>query len=111
MSGILADRTKLIDSSGIRKVFALAADLKDPVNFSIGQPDFDVPDGIKAAAIKAIEQGHNHYAQTCGDELLLERIAGIVKADYNWDQPMAMVTSGVSGALLLTFMAMINPGD
>ncbi len=111
MSGILADRTKLIDSSGIRKVFALAADLKDPVNFSIGQPDFDVPDGIKAAAIKAIEQGHNHYAQTCGDELLLERIADIVKADYNWDQPRAMVTSGVSGALLLTFMAMINPGD
>ena len=36
----LADRTKLIDASGIRKVFALGAQLKDPVNFSIGQPDF-----------------------------------------------------------------------
>ena len=43
----LADRTKLIDASGIRKVFALAAKLDDPVNFSIGQPDFDVPETIK----------------------------------------------------------------
>ncbi|MHC5101264.1 MAG: aspartate aminotransferase, partial [Planctomycetota bacterium] len=40
----LADRTGLMDASGIRKVFALAAKLKDPVNFSIGQPDFDVPE-------------------------------------------------------------------
>jgi aspartate aminotransferase/aminotransferase len=42
MDKILADRTAKIDASGIRKVFALAAELKDPVNFSIGQPDFDV---------------------------------------------------------------------
>jgi aspartate aminotransferase len=59
MKDYLADRTKMIDASGIRKVFALAAQLKDPVNFSIGQPDFDVPDKIKAAAIKAIEDGFN----------------------------------------------------
>jgi len=63
---ILADRTSLIDASGIRKVFALAESLKDPVNFSIGQPDFDVPNEVKAAAIRAIEQGQNKYSQTVG---------------------------------------------
>ncbi len=59
MKDILARRTGLIDASGIRKVFSLAAKLTDPINFSIGQPDFDVPGDIKAAAIEAIETGHN----------------------------------------------------
>ena len=40
----LADRTRLFDSSGIRKVFDLGAKLNDPINLSIGQPDFDVPE-------------------------------------------------------------------
>ena len=71
----LADRTKLIDASGIRKVFALAAKLKDPVNFSIGQPDFDVPDPIvKEAAIDAIRKGFNQYSQTAGQVEVVERV-------------------------------------
>lgn len=107
----LADRTQLIDSSGIRKVFALAAELKDPVNFSIGQPDFDVPQPVKQAAIKAIENGFNHYSQTAGEQKLLQRISEKVKVDYGWDNPPLMVTSGVSGGLLLSFMATVNPGD
>lgn len=39
----IAKRTLGFDSSGIRRMFDLAAKLKDPVNLSIGQPDFDVP--------------------------------------------------------------------
>jgi aspartate aminotransferase len=56
MGKILADRTSKIDASGIRKVFALGAQMKDPVNFSIGQPDFDVPEELKEEAIKAIRE-------------------------------------------------------
>lgn len=67
MKKILAERTKLIDASGIRKVFALGASLRDPVNFSIGQPDFDVPQELKDEAIKAIQTGENKYSQTAGD--------------------------------------------
>ena len=111
MKKILAHRTNLIDASGIRKVFALAATLKDPVNFSIGQPDFDVPDEVKAAAITAIEQGHNKYSQTIGDRTLLNKITEQVKADYGWEDPSVLITSGVSGGLLLAFMAVIDPGD
>ena len=54
MKDILADRTNRIDASGIRKVFALAASMTDPINFAIGQPDFEVPEEIKQAAIDAI---------------------------------------------------------
>ena len=111
MKDLLADRTKLIDASGIRKVFALAAKLKDPINFSIGQPDFDVPAKLKEEAIKAIKAGQNKYSQTSGDEILQEKIAEQVKAEFGWSKPAVLVASGVSGGLLLAFMALINPGD
>ncbi|MCE5186960.1 MAG: aminotransferase class I/II-fold pyridoxal phosphate-dependent enzyme [Planctomycetaceae bacterium] len=107
----LADRTRLIDASGIRKVFALAAQLKDPVNFSIGQPDFDVPDAIKEAAIEAIRRGNNRYSQTAGDAQVLARLNERMQARYGWQNAPAMLTSGVTGGLLLAFMALINPGD
>jgi aspartate aminotransferase len=107
----LADRTKCVDASGIRKIFALAAQLKDPVNFSIGQPDFDVPEFLKQEAIRAIESGMNRYSQTAGDAALKGKIANTVHAELNWDDPSVLVTSGVSGGLLLTFMSLINPGD
>jgi aspartate aminotransferase/aminotransferase len=111
MSKYLSDRAGLIDSSGIRKVFALAASLDDPVNLSIGQPDFDVPDNIKAAAIDAIRSGRNSYSQTGGIAELLEKLKASISADYNWPNPNVLVTSGVSGALQLAFMALINLGD
>ncbi len=107
----LADRTKLIDASGIRKVFALAAKLEDPINFSIGQPDFDVPETIKKAAIDAIGKGFNKYSQTAGQTEVVECLKNKTTADYGWDNPPLMITDGVSGGLLLTFMALINPGD
>jgi len=111
MKEIIAKRTKLIDASGIRKVFALAAELKEPVNFSIGQPDFDVPEPLKEEAIKAIKAGANKYSQTAGDNLLREKIGGQIKEEFGWARPAILVTSGVSGALLLAFMALTNPGD
>jgi len=111
MKDIIAQRTAKIDSSGIRKVFALAASLKDPVNFSIGQPDFDVPQQLKDEAIKAIQAGQNKYSQTAGDGVLKEKIAERVKDEFGWQEPAVLVTSGVSGALLLLFMALINPDD
>ena len=54
---MIADRMALLDSSGIRKVFDLAASMKNPINLSIGQPDFDVPGPVKDAAIEAIRRG------------------------------------------------------
>ena len=55
IEGLLAPRVLDIETSGIRRAWALAADCVDPINLSIGQPDFPVPDELKAAAIAAIE--------------------------------------------------------
>ncbi|MBN2180803.1 MAG: aminotransferase class I/II-fold pyridoxal phosphate-dependent enzyme [Sedimentisphaerales bacterium] len=111
MKDLIAERANKIDASGIRKVFALAASLKNPVNFSIGQPDFDVPEKLKEEAINAIRAGYNKYSQTAGDNLLLEKIAGQVQNEFGWENPSILVASGVSGGLLLTFLALINPDD
>lgn len=106
----LAERTKRIDSSGIRKVFALAANMTDPVNLSIGQPHFDVPDVVKQKAIEAIQNGKNAYTLTAGIPELREKI----KAGYRSngiDYGEVMITSGVSGGIILSFLALLNEGD
>jgi aspartate aminotransferase/aminotransferase len=100
-----------IDASGIRKVFDLAARLENPVNLSIGQPDFDVPDACKDRAIRAIREGANRYTVTQGEAALREALAArLAEESPGFDGPV-LVTSGVSGGLLLAFLATINPGD
>ncbi len=109
----IADRTHAIDASGIRKVFDLAATLKDPIDLSIGQPDFDVPDAIKQAAVDAIQSGFNKYTQTQG----IAPLAETVKARLSHRFPKLgndyglLITSGVSGALALLMLSCVQPGD
>ena len=107
----LADRTRLFDSSGIRKVFDLAAKLKDPINLSIGQPNFDVPAPVRQAAIDAIESGKNGYSLTQGLPLLREKIHARVQQEFGHDDRETFVTSGTSGGLMLALMVLLNPGE
>jgi aspartate aminotransferase/aminotransferase len=107
----LADRTAKFDASGIRKVFDLAAKMANPINLSIGQPDFAVPDAIKEAAIAAIRADKNGYSVTQGVAELRARLQSRVDAEYSHTDRQVLVTSGTSGALVLAVLAMINPGD
>ncbi|HPD15951.1 MAG TPA: pyridoxal phosphate-dependent aminotransferase [Planctomycetota bacterium] len=108
---MLSDRVRHIDASGIRKVFDLAATMKDPINLSIGQPDFDVPEPIKLAAIEAIRAGHNRYTQTQGIPELHAAIRKMLKERKQFEPEATLITSAVSGGLLLAFLATLNPGD
>ncbi len=107
----IARRMGQIDSSGIRKVFDLAESLRDPVNLSIGQPDFDVPEPIKAKAMHAIETGHNKYTVTQGIEELRQKVVRYEKRQTGIRHDRVLITSGVSGGILLAFLALIDPGD
>jgi aspartate aminotransferase/aminotransferase len=107
----IADRMRHIESSGIRKVFELAQSLKDPVNLSIGQPDFDVPEPIKAAAHAAIDRGANGYTITQGIPELRAKLAAEVRARYPHDERELFITSGTSGGLVLALSCTVNPGD
>jgi len=119
---LIAGRVRKVDLSGIRKVFQMAATLEDPINLSVGQPDFAVPEPVRDAAIEAIGAGANGYTQTQGDPALLARIGQWLKTDLGWDSspypsaepvggPRHIVTSGTSGALQLLFMSLLEPGD
>ncbi len=107
----LARRTDSIDTSGIRKVFDLAVSLSDPVNFSIGQPDFDVPDVVKDAAVDAIRDGFNRYTVTQGIPELREAVRERMHNTRNWEPEDVFITSGVSGGLLLAILTLIDAGD
>ena len=82
-SDYISHRAHAVDASGIRKVFDLAAKMKDPINLSIGLPDFDVPEIAKTAAIEAIQSGQNRYTQTQGIAPLRERLRGPAQPG-NW---------------------------
>jgi aspartate aminotransferase/aminotransferase len=107
----VARRAGAFDSSGIRKVFDLAARLDDPVNLSIGQPDFAMPEAARAAAKAAIDAGKNGYTPTQGIPALRERLEERARRETGQPHRRLCVTSGSSGALVLTLMAILDPGD
>jgi aminotransferase len=120
---LISDRSRSIDASGIRRVFDLGAKLKEPINLSIGQPDFPVADAIKKAAVEHIIGNSNGYTVTQGIAPLRNRLARHLSDDVGWTvdprpaseadhaNPGVLITSGTSGGLLLSFLALMNPGD
>lgn len=114
----ITDRLRRIDASGIRRVFDLAAKLDNPINLSIGQPDFDVPEPIKQAAIDAIQAGRNQYTVTQGIQPLRDKVTAAVADELpNWKSGLengdlgVLITSGVSGGLVLAMLTCVGPGD
>ena len=107
----IAERTKCFDSSGIRKVFDLAAKLAEPINLSIGQPDFDVPEEARRAAIEANQSRKNGYALTQGMPVLLDKLQARVDRQYGHADREVFVTCGTSGGLMLAMLTLVNPGD
>lgn len=107
----IAERMGRIDASGIRKIFALAATVENPVNLSIGQPDYDVDEAAKSVAVEAIQAGFNSYTQTWGTEELRAACSAYYERTFGVALDNVMITSGVSGGLLLSLMATVNPGD
>lgn len=110
VQSLLADHVAGIGSSGIRRVFELGATLDNPINLSIGEPDFCVPEPIKESMIQAIRNDLNGYTVTRGLPALRERISEELRREFDWN-PDVFVTCGVSGGLYLALMACLNPGD
>ena len=109
--GPISKRAGAFDSSGIRKVFDLAARLEDPINLSIGQPDFEMPPAAREAAKAAIDAGRNGYTPTQGISLLRNRLEEQVRRELGQPRRHLCLTSGSSGALVLVLMSLIDPGD
>ncbi len=106
----ISNRAQSVDSSGIRRVFDLGATLKNPINLSIGQPDFDAFDEIKKGAITALSNRKSGYTVTQGISQLTDKLKHKYGILGNKEVDL-FLTSGVSGGLTLGYMAMLDPGD
>ena len=97
----------------MEKAAAMERQGEDIIHLEVGEPDFDTPECIKEAAIRAIREGKTHYTHSMGLVELREAIAEYYHQKYavevNPDQ--ILVTSGTSPAMLLLFMSLLEPGE
>ena len=104
----LSERVQNIRPSGVRKIFDLARTVKDPIDLSLGEPDFDIPDPIKEEGIQWIRKGFNKYTPSGGIPELREKVLfylrgkGIICEDV-------IITPGVTGGLLLALHGYPQP--
>jgi aspartate/methionine/tyrosine aminotransferase len=114
----IAERMKSIPFTPIRKIFEEAARREAAgetiIHLELGRPDFDTPAHIKAAAIKALEEGKVHYSSNYGIPELRAAIADKFKRDNNLDHDPTteiIVTVGATEAIFMTMMALLDAGD
>lgn len=107
----IARRMAGIEASGIRRAFELARGMTDPVDLSIGLPDFDIPETAKDAAVRAVRDKFHAYTLTQGWPELRETLRDDVRAALNQPDRELLVTSGTAGGLTLALCATVDPGD
>lgn len=91
----------------------LKADGKPVVSFGTGEPDFDTPQNIKAAAIQAIKAGQTKYTPAAGLVPLRHAIAKRLLADtgVEYEDAQIVVASGAKHSIFVALMCLLNPGD
>jgi (5-formylfuran-3-yl)methyl phosphate transaminase len=109
----LIDFRSFIVMDILERASVLESQGQDIIHLEIGEPDFDTPQCIKEAGIKAIKKGETHYTHSQGILELRKAICQHYMNNYavhvNPDQ--IIVTSGTSPALLLIFSTLLDPGD
>lgn len=106
-----------IQPSATLAVDSRAKELKqsglDVLNFGIGEPDFDTPDYIKQAGIRAIEAGQTKYTPAAGIIPLRKAVAARLKEDYGleYEHTQIVVASGAKHAVYVALQVLVNPGD
>ena len=117
MKGLLSDR---INSLAVSQTLAMAAKArelksqgKDVIGLSLGEPDFNTPDFIKDAAIKAIQDDYNSYTPVDGYVELKKAIIKKFERDnkLTYDLSQIVVSTGAKQSLSNIAASLINPGD
>ena len=115
--GLLSDRAKALQPSLTLAIAAkakqLRADGKDICSLSAGEPDFDTPSFIRAAAIQALDDGQTRYGPAAGEPALREAIASKLSQENHVATKAAqvLVTNGGKQALYNLFQVVLGPGD
>ena len=117
MSNPLSNRINNLPVSATLAMAAKARELKnqgkDIISLSLGEPDFNTPDFIKEAAIKAIEDNYNSYSPVDGYLDLKQAICQKFKRDNNltYNPNQVVVSTGAKQSIANVAMVLLNPGD
>ena len=113
----LSDRLNRLAPSATLAMSQKSSELKaqgvDVINLSVGEPDFNTPDHIKQAAIKAVEENWTRYSPVPGYPTLKEAIVNKLKNENGLDYKPSqiLVSNGAKQSVCNTLMAIVNPGD
>lgn len=113
----LAARARAVEPFHVMRILARARALeasgRQIFHLEIGEPDFPTPDPVTAAAQRALEAGHTHYTPAAGLPQLREGIARYYqrRLAVQVDPARVLITPGASGALQLTLLALLDPGE
>ena len=110
---VLSEKVAELKPSGIRKFFDLAAEVKDVIALTIGEPDFKTPWHIREAGIKSLEKGRTWYTANAGLIELRQEASKYLKRRFSldYDAKDIFITVGGSEAIDLTIRAIIENGD
>lgn len=117
MSSNVSSRIQSMETSATLAMAAKARELKtqgiDIIGLSLGEPDFNIPDFIKEAAKKAIDENYSSYTAVDGYAELKEAIAHKLKRDngLSYSPSQIVVSTGAKQSLYNVAMAVLNPGD
>ena len=114
MRSFISSRVAAVPPSGIRRFFDIAATMQNVISLGIGEPDFVTPAPVLRAGMASLERGETHYTSNSGTVELrravsdhLDRLYGV---RYDPENEL-LITVGVSEALYLAMVAILDPGD
>ena len=110
---VLSEKVAELKPSGIRKFFDLAAEVKDVIALTIGEPNFKPPWEIREAGIESLKKGRTWYTANAGLIELRQEASKYLKRRFNleYDASDIFITVGGSEAIDLTIRAIIDNGD
>ena len=117
MENILSDRLNRLSPSATLAMRQRSSELKaqgvDIINMSVGEPDFNTPDHIKEAAIKAVQDNWTRYSPVPGYPDLKKAIAAKLKNENGLDYLPSQIlcSNGAKQSVCNAIMALVNPGD
>lgn len=110
----IAPQVRQVPPSGIRKYFDLSGERADTIRLGVGEPDFTVPEPVREACVRALNEGRTGYTANSGMAELREALVGYLKESFGLGyepESEIMITVGSSEAVDLALRACTVPGD
>ena len=113
MRNPLSKMVSVMEPSGIRRFFDVAATMENVISLGVGEPDFDTPWHIREEGIYSLEKGRTFYTSNAGLQPLREEITAYLKRRFalTYEPDEVIVTVGGSEAIDICFRTMLDPGD